>query len=143
MEHPVFLWIIRARFCASSESSLKSLSFQFECSRQGINMKKFILLLASLLFIDLVYSDGNVGDFDKSSMLSEQKLTADQIQMYYTNDKVVGRDMEPDQCSSNVLEKRLPFQESVSKSTNYSSALWSELYGKYLFLICINVPPRE
>ena len=78
---------------------------------------KFLFPLISFLFIGglvvQVHADGSVGDFSGGQV---DKLDEEDIEKYYTTNKVVGRDATEEECSATVLEGRKRYQESVSKS---------------------------
>ena len=79
---------------------------------------KFLFPLISFLFIGglvvQVHADGSVGDFSGGQV---DKLDEEDIEKYYTTNKVVGRDVSTEEeCSATVLEGRKRYQESVSKS---------------------------
>ena len=61
-----------------------------------------------------VDASGDFGDFGKAPT----KLSEDFIATYYTEDKVVGRDMEQGQCSELVLRQRQKTMENVRESAH-------------------------
>ena len=63
------------------------------------------------LFVGLSKAEGSFDDFEAVSV---SKLSQDEIQKYYTEDTVGGRDMTQSECSAQVLERRKPYQQSVS-----------------------------
>ena len=63
------------------------------------------------LFVGLSKAEGSFGDFEAAGV---SKLSQDEIQKYYTEDTVGGRDMTQSECSAQVLERRKPYQQSVS-----------------------------
>ena len=58
-----------------------------------------------------VSASGDFGDFEAQSKVAT--LPQEEVEKYYTENVVVGRDMEQGQCSKNVLE----FRQKMAVST--------------------------
>ncbi len=70
------------------------------------------LAFKGLIFVALIATalgSGDLGDFGKA----QEKLSEDVIATYYTEDKVVGRDMPEGQCSERVLRQRQKTMDNV------------------------------
>ena len=97
-------------------------------------MKSLLILLLLLFFIiGLAHSDGSVGDFEA---IKPDALSKEYIEKFYTTETVVGRDVESDQCSSMVLERRKPYQNSVSNIQSFAKLMLQYLDSRWSVGFC-------
>lgn len=76
-------------------------------------MKRYLTLLC-LAWLGLGISDGSgdFGDFDGASAITA--LTQDEVDKYFTEYKVVGRQQDEGQCSQHVLDYRKKYEVQVN-----------------------------
>ena len=71
-----------------------------------------IIFVLAFCFLVLAKADGNFAHSEGKVT----KLNSDDIQKYYTKDAIVGQDKKQSECSAEVLERRLPYQQSGNYS---------------------------
>ena len=86
------------------------------------------LILAASFWFEVTNGSGDLGDFgEKVTSLPENE-----IQKYLSEDLIVGRDKEPEQCSKNVFDFREKMKVISSLFTLFTVgfSIWNKKYQK-------------